>query len=115
METLYGPAKQFLIGFTRTLAEEYRNAGVSFTAVCPGVTETEMTSHGAGRRLLQFTPEILVSSAAEVANATWGAMERRRNVAVVGSGNRAAAGLVRVLPWGLTSRGVGRLLRHIVG
>ena len=57
--TAYCASKHGVIGFTRALAEEFRDTGITANAICPGYTETDMmrkamaniVKHtGAGRR-----------------------------------------------------------------
>lgn len=38
----YSASKHAVVGFTRSLAEEYRHHNVTVNAVCPGYTDTEM-------------------------------------------------------------------------
>lgn len=38
---LYGSSKKFLITFSESLAEEYRNSGITVQALCPGFVKTE--------------------------------------------------------------------------
>jgi NAD(P)-dependent dehydrogenase (short-subunit alcohol dehydrogenase family) len=45
----YVAAKHGLLGLTRALAQEYARAGVTFNAVCPGFTETEIVTQSVAR------------------------------------------------------------------
>src|SRR6185369_3959441 len=45
MRSAYTASKAGLIGFTRECAREFAAYGIRVNAVCPGVIETEMTSH----------------------------------------------------------------------
>jgi len=44
-QTAYAASKSALIGITRSLAREVGGKGVTVNAICPGLLDTEMTSH----------------------------------------------------------------------
>jgi 3-oxoacyl-[acyl-carrier protein] reductase len=44
-QTVYAATKSGLIGLTRSLAREVGGKGITVNALCPGLLETEMTSH----------------------------------------------------------------------
>jgi 3-oxoacyl-[acyl-carrier protein] reductase len=44
-QTAYGASKAALVGITKSLAREVGVKGITVNAVCPGLLETEMTSH----------------------------------------------------------------------
>ncbi len=44
-QTAYAASKSALIGLTKSLAREVGGKGVTVNAVCPGLVDTEMTSH----------------------------------------------------------------------
>ncbi|HXF35676.1 MAG TPA: 3-oxoacyl-ACP reductase family protein [Actinomycetota bacterium] len=44
-QAAYAASKTALVGFTRSLAREVGAKGVTVNAVCPGLLDTEMTSH----------------------------------------------------------------------
>jgi 3-oxoacyl-[acyl-carrier protein] reductase len=44
-QTAYAASKSALVGITRSLAREVGAKGVTVNAVCPGLLDTEMTSH----------------------------------------------------------------------
>ena len=54
----YGAAKAYLLLLTEALSEELRGTGVSLTALCPGVTRTELVAE----LPLEDLPEQLVKS-----------------------------------------------------
>lgn len=78
----YCASKHGVVGFTRAIAQEFADAGITANAVCPGYTETEMmqraianitakTGRGeeAARELLaQGNPEGRIATAEEVAH-----------------------------------------------
>jgi len=44
-QTAYAASKSALVGITKSLAREVGGKGVTVNAVCPGLLDTEMTSH----------------------------------------------------------------------
>lgn len=60
--SVYGATKAFVLSLTEALSEELANTGVTVTALCPGITKTDMVidTH-------QPLPDFLTSSAEEVA------------------------------------------------
>jgi 3-oxoacyl-[acyl-carrier protein] reductase len=44
-QTAYGASKAAIVGITRSLAREVGAKGITVNAVCPGLLDTEMTSH----------------------------------------------------------------------
>ncbi|MDH4111987.1 MAG: 3-oxoacyl-ACP reductase FabG [Actinomycetota bacterium] len=44
-QTVYGASKTALVGLTKSLAREIATKGVTVNAICPGLVDTDMTSH----------------------------------------------------------------------
>jgi 3-oxoacyl-[acyl-carrier protein] reductase len=44
-QTAYAASKTALVGLTKSLAREVGPKGITVNAVCPGLVDTEMTSH----------------------------------------------------------------------
>jgi short-subunit dehydrogenase len=103
-QTLYGPVKRYLIALSRTLATEYSGSGVTFTATCPGFTRTEMMDYGSTANAGSRLPAWTVADPDVVAAASWSGAERGQRVVVPGALNKAAVGMLHVLPTGPMDR-----------
>lgn len=71
-QSAYATSKTALLGLTRALAREVGGRGITVNAVCPGLVETEMTSHldDAGRAFyLEHTPTGRTAHLEEIAAA----------------------------------------------
>lgn len=103
---LYASTKSFVLHLTEALSEEYKGSGITFTAICPSITETPLvaklreTDPGA-------TPSFLIGDVNQVAKEAVDACLAGKVVLVPGVSNRMAVMLTRVQPmW---------LLRSILG
>jgi len=69
-QTVYAATKAGLVGLTKSLAREVGTKGITVNALCPGLLDTEMTSHlteEARAYYLDQTPIGRAATAAEVA------------------------------------------------
>lgn len=96
--TLYGPAKAFLVKVSQALALENRAHGVHVCALCPGFTHSEFHDVSQARALVSKMPGWMWSDAADVVRAGLDAAERGRVVCVPGRVNRTIKLLLDVLP-----------------
>lgn len=115
-DSLYGPAKSFLIKASQSLHLEVRDHDVHVTALCPGYTYSEFHDvNGSRERISQSVPDWLWLNAEEVAEAGYEASEANRPVCVPGAPYKAIAALLKALPddWtlALTARHAERLGR----
>ena len=115
-DTLYGPAKSFLIKFSQGLHLEVREHDVHVTALCPGYTWSEFHDvNGSRSRMSQAVPDWLWMGADEVAETGYEAAEANRPVSVPGAPYKTVAALLKALPddWTLqlTARHAARLGR----
>jgi uncharacterized protein len=111
-DALYGPSKIYLITLARTLAIEWGNAGVSFSAFCPGpVKDTAIveTRHGVTwTRVPAFLSDL--RSSVETAYA---ALERDKMVQIGGPVSYGVHITGRLLPTSFWARANGRMVRWL--
>jgi short-subunit dehydrogenase len=98
---MYGPAKAFLVRFTRALALDLAGTGVTATAVCPGYTHSEFHDVAGTRERVRGTPKWLWMTAEAVARESVDAMLQGRVVHVNGWINRWFVRTRGILPAGL--------------
>ncbi|RPH43408.1 MAG: SDR family oxidoreductase [Burkholderiales bacterium] len=110
----YAATKAFVLSMTESLAEELRGTGVTATALCPGVTATNMLS-GAARSHegLGRLPSAFVGTAESVAAEGYEACLRGETIRVPGRLNLAAALASRATPKWLVRRLGGAMSRSI--
>jgi short-subunit dehydrogenase len=110
--TLYGPAKAFLMRVSQALAMENRTHGIHVCALCPGFTYSEFHDVSQARGLVSRMPGWMWSSAEDVVRQGLDAVERGRVVCVPGRVNRAIKVLMDVLPDPLALGLVARRAKH---
>ena len=110
--TLYGPAKAFLMRVSQALAMENRAHGINVCALCPGFTYSEFHDVSQARGLVSRMPGWMWSDAEDVVGQGLDAVERGRVVCVPGRVNRAIKVLMDVLPDRLALALVARRAKH---
>ncbi|MBL8485812.1 MAG: SDR family oxidoreductase [Rhodocyclaceae bacterium] len=96
---VYAATKAYVLALTEALSEELRGTGVTLTALCPGLTATDMMADiQAGSATAREIPALLVSSPADVARDGYTALMAGEVIRVPGLGNRIATGWSRVAP-----------------
>jgi len=110
--TLYGPAKAFLMRVSQALAMENCAHGIHVCALCPGFTYSEFHDVSRARGLVSKMPGWMWSDAADVVRQGLDAVERGRVVCVPGRVNRAIKVLMDVLPDRLALALVARRAKH---
>ena len=115
-QTLYGPAKAFMVRFSQALHLETQGTGVHVSALCPGFTYSEFHDVvGTRAQVSEQTPTWMWLGADEVAAAGYEATEANRPICVTGAPNKAIAALAKLIPdeWGmaLMASQVGRYRR----
>ena len=94
--SLYAASKAFVLSLTEGLAEELKGTGVTVTAVCPGVTETEgVRSARKKSALAAAVPELFVYDEGEVAREAFRACMAGEVVCVPGAMVRLMASVNR--------------------
>lgn len=102
---LYAASKAFVLSLSESLHEELKGTGVTVTALCPGITRTEMLDRAQGEHeFVQGLPGFLFSDVASVARAGYDACMAGQAVVVPGLSNRLAASLVQLYPRWLVRR-----------
>jgi short-subunit dehydrogenase len=110
----YAATKAFVLSMTESLAEELRGSGVTATALCPGVTATNMLS-GAARSHegLGRLPSAFVGTAESVAAEGYEACLSGEAIRVPGPLNRAGSLASRATPKWLVRRLAGAMSRSV--
>jgi hypothetical protein len=112
---LYAATKAFVLSLSESLAEELRGSGVTVTALCPGITATDMLANAARRHTrLARLPAFVVDSADAVAAAGYRACMNGDAIVVPGIVNRATTAAALAAPRWLVRRIVGALGRELV-
>ncbi len=110
----YAATKAYVLSLSEALAEELQGSGVSITALCPGITATNMLAGAtAGSAELGKLPKFLIGSAQAVADEGYAACLRGDAICVPGAVNRATTLASRATPKWLLRRLSGRLVRSL--
>ncbi|MGN6788415.1 MAG: SDR family NAD(P)-dependent oxidoreductase [Rhodanobacteraceae bacterium] len=110
--TLYAPAKAFLMRVSQALAVENRALGIHVCALCPGFTRSEFHDVSQARKLVSKLPGWMWSDAHDVVHQGLDALERGRVVCVPGRANRAIKVLMDLLPDRVALGLVARRAKH---
>ena len=102
--TVYAATKAFVLSFTEALSEELAATGVTVTALCPGLTRTEMIDD------LAAAPDFMLASASEVAREGYRACMAGEVIRVPGVANQALVTWLQYQP-----RWLRRFLSGIAG
>ena len=111
----YAATKAFVLSLSESLAEELRGSGVTVTALCPGITATNMLTQAAGANgKLSKLPAFLVSDVVLVAQQAFEACMKGDAICVPGVINQAAMIASRGAPKWLVRRIGGLVGRKAV-
>lgn len=97
--SVYAATKAFVLSFSEALDEELRGTGVSVTAVCPGLTNSEMADTALERApdLAPWRPW-LFAEPSTVAEAAYEGCMKREALVVPGAANVFYGGLMKLTP-----------------
>lgn len=106
---VYSASKAFVLSFTEALAGEYRERGIRFLALCPGVTDTNFNviANTNTTGMSSATPE-------DVAEAGLNAFVKGKNYHVHGLMNYLTSLLPRILPRAAVIRIVAGMFKNRV-
>lgn len=107
---LYAASKAFVLSLSESLSEELKGTGVTVTALCPGLTKTEMLDRAQDEHpITRSIPGLLLSDVHDVAREGFDACLAGKPVVVPGLPNQMLASAVGLYPRWLV-RGVGGLI-----
>jgi uncharacterized protein len=102
---LYYASKAFVYSFSCALSEELAGSGVTVTALCPGLTESQFHA----RAGLKWSRSLPMMSAGEVARIGYRAMIRGKPIVVAGWLNKLTSSISKASPARWTARIAGKL------
>ena len=106
----YAATKAFVLSLSESLSEELREFGITVTALCPGITATDMLTAATGANAsLTKLPGFLVGDAAKVADEGYRACMQGVAIKVPGAINQAVTLASRATPKALVRRVAGAL------
>jgi short-subunit dehydrogenase len=104
----YAATKAFVLSLSEALGEELSGSGVTVTALCPGLTDTNMVAQvKASSEGAKKFPDMLISDVEDVAREGFEACLAGTPVAVPGRFNQATVLATRALPRWLVRRMMG--------
>lgn len=96
---VYAASKAYVLSLTESLSEELRGTGVQVTALCPGLTDTNMVAEVKSQsETAKWTPSFLISNPKDVAQQAYKATMAGRTILVPGLPNQVAAAWAQVNP-----------------
>ena len=101
---IYAASKAYVLSLSEALSEQLRGTGVSVTALCPGLTATDMVGE-----LLTKVPSFIVQSSEDVAREGFDALMNREAVRISGQANNLALTWAKHQPRWLM-RGLGGIM-----
>lgn len=85
---VYSASKAYVLSLTESLSEEFRGTGVTFSALCPGLTRTEMADEVAPAGLEPFK-DYMMADPKDVARQAFRACRRGEVIIIPGLLNQA--------------------------
>jgi uncharacterized protein len=110
----YAATKAYVLSLTESLSEEFQGTGVTISALCPGVTETNMFA-GAKQvsAQLEKLPKFLIGDVTAVAQEGFDACMRGEVIRVPGAINQATIIASRATPKWLLRKVSGAFVRGL--
>lgn len=105
----YAATKAYVLSLSEALAEELRGAGITVTALCPGVTNTNMMADIGS--VAERMPSVLVGDVEDVARKAFAACMKGVPIVVPGKINLAGTLAMRATPKWLVRRLLGAVGR----
>lgn len=104
----YAATKAFVLSLSEALAEEVRGTGVTVTALCPGLTATNMISNAQKKsQSLRNIPSFVIADANTVAQKAFHGCLKGKAIVVPGAKNTVASIVSRATPKWLVRRVTG--------
>jgi short-subunit dehydrogenase len=107
----YAATKAYVLSLTEALTEELRDSGVTITALCPGVTDTNMIAKAEAQGDGLNLPGVLVGDVETVATEGYDALMKGTTIVIPGALNQATAMTTRAMPKWLVRRLMGLATR----
>jgi len=111
----YAATKAYVLSLSESLSEELAGTGVSVTALCPGITATNMISTAQQKSRGLQIPDFLVGQVEDVAAQGYRACLKGDVICVPGAVNIAATAAGRAMPKWLLRRVWGVMGRYSLG
>ena len=105
---IYAATKAYVLSFSEALSENLQDTGVSVTALCPGLTDTDMVD----KSIAEAMPAFMILQPDEVARSGFDALMKREVICIPGNANRIALGWAQHQPRWLV-RGLGGLANKL--
>lgn len=105
----YAAHKRWILDFTEAIAGQLKGAGVSATAVVPGLVRTEFHDRESLAHMKTDYPDVAWLTADVVVSAALAGVRKKQVVVTPSARYLAASGLIRLLPKALTRARGGRL------
>ncbi len=105
---IYAATKAYVLSFSEALSENLQDTGVSVTALCPGLTDTDMVD----KSIAGAMPAFMILQPDEVARSGFDALMKREVICIPGNANRIALAWAQHQPRWLV-RGLGGLANKL--
>ncbi|VVC75720.1 Sulfoacetaldehyde reductase [Aquicella siphonis] len=106
---VYYASKAYVLSFSEALYEEYKNAGVSISVLCPGVTRTSFQERAGMQDTLMVSGMLPVMTAEKVAQLAYKGMIKKQRLIIPGVMNKLLVLSMRLSPGWLSAKITGWL------